>query len=402
MPDDRTAYQRSQTNKAIANALNNPEYAKWGAAKQWAGPNPMDGLHNVIPLSDFQNSRFSVGIGGQKLGGQALIDKWVKHNTHADKYQTDPNYRAEWDASHGGFKNPVQQLFNLGVGGMVGAGLAGEALGVGPLAPSSGGSAAATPAAGSGAPVGGMAGATGAGTVLSPTGAAGVGAAGAAVPAAAGSNALANTATNAASGLDINDALNIGGSVASAGLSHWATEKGIDEIKRQYDINRADMAPWREAGVESLGTYQDRLGEEVPQFEFNLEDDDVYKFQLDQAQKATGRAMAARGMNNSGNVLLELQRNAIGEAGRYQNDAFNRQLGTSQTNYGRDLDRTNQYGSLAGIGQTATNSLALTGTNAANNLSNLYMQQGEGYNNAIQGGINNYLVNRYTKPWRAA
>ena len=162
------------------------------------------------------------------------------------------------------------------------------------------------------------------------------------------------------------------------------------------------MAPWREAGANALVDYQDRLGEDVPQFEFNLEDDPIYNFQLDQAQKATERAMAARGMNNSGNVLLELQRNAIGEAGRYQNDAFNRQLAGSQTNYGRNLDRTNQYGSLAGIGQTATNAIASQGTNAANNLANMYLQQGAGYNNAIQGGINNYLVNRYTKPWRAA
>lgn len=192
-----------------------------------------------------------------------------------------------------------------------------------------------------------------------------------------------------------NNLLSAGSSLASGYLSKEATEEGIDEIKRQYNLNRQDMKPWMREGRRAVREYSNRLGDDVPAFEFQLEDDPVYQFQLDQAQKATERAMAARGYNNSGNMLLELQRNAIGEAGRYQNEAFNRQLGESQTNYGRDFDRTNQYANLAGLGQSSTNALTSTGTNAANNLANLYLQQGQGYNNAVQGFMQNYMLNNY-------
>ena len=234
----------------------------------------------------------------------------------------------------------------------------------------------------------------------SPTGVGTVAGAGA-VPAAASALPGSTSSNNVNGGNALSDsnwwdnALIAGGSLASGYLSNQATQEGIDEIARQYDQTRADMAPWRDAGVQGLNAYQNRLNAPVPEFGFNLEDDPVYQFQLDQAQQATERAMGARGYNDSGNILLELQRNAIGETGRYGNEAYKRQIGQSQTNYGRNLDRTNQYGNLAGIGQTSTNALAGIGQNSANNLSNLYLQQGAGLNNAIQGGISNYLTNNY-------
>jgi len=189
----------------------------------------------------------------------------------------------------------------------------------------------------------------------------------------------------------------LGSSLASGLFSYNATEKGIEENRRQYDQTREDFEPWRQAGIQGLGQYQDRLNQPVPEFQFKLEDDPIYQFQLAESQKATERGMAARGYNNSGNVLQELSRDAIGQAGKYQDQAYNRQLGTSQTNYGRNLDRTNQYGNLAGVGQTATQSVASAGQNSTNNLQNLYLQQGQGLNNSIQGGLNNYLLNNYLR-----
>ena len=291
--------------------------------------------------------------------------------------------------------------------GPTGAGFAGT----GPGVASVGGNALG---AGSAGTVGGVAGGVGnAGlTMNNPTGGALNAAGGSAV--VPGTGTIASGATNASglsqlsgpdtnnlesgltgSGLTDNLAI-LGSSLASGALSYNATEKGIEENRRQYDQTREDFEPWRQAGIQGLGQYQDRLNQPVPEFQFKLEDDPIYQFQLAESQKATERGMAARGYNNSGNVLQELSRDAIGQAGN-QDQAYNRQLRTSQTNYGRNLDRTNQYGNLAGVGQTATQSVSAAGQNSTNNLQNLYLQQGQGLNNSIQGGLNNYLLNNYLR-----
>jgi len=53
------------------------------------------------------------------------------------------------------------------------------------------------------------------------------------------------------------------------------------------------------------------------------------------------------------------------------------------------------------LGQSTTNALANVGQNSANSIAGLNVQQGAGLNNAIQGGITNYLVNDRSKnnPW---
>lgn len=220
------------------------------------------------------------------------------------------------------------------------------------------------------------------------------GASGASSTAGGGSSLFSNSG-GGMSGNWLNNAILAGSSLASGYLSKEATEAGIDANMEQYEQTREDMEPWRLAGKKGLKKYAKLLGQDTPDFEFSLEDDPVYQFQVDEALKATERAMAARGYSNSGNILRELQDTAIGEAGNYQNDAFNRQLATSQTNYGRDFDLINQYANLAGLGQSTTNALANAGANTANSLSNLYLQQGQGYNNAIQGAMQNYMLSNY-------
>lgn len=204
-----------------------------------------------------------------------------------------------------------------------------------------------------------------------------------------------NSLNSSSGGSDMYNWLNLGSSLGSAYLTNQATEAGMDQISDQYDQTRADMEPWRLAGIRGLSQYEGALNQPVPNFEFNLEDDPVYQFQRDEALRATERAMAARGYNGSGNMLRELQRTAAGEAGRYQDQAYRRQLGESQTNYGREFDRANQYANLAGLGQSSTNALAGLGAGAASNLANLHMQQGQGYNNALQGFLSNYTLNNY-------
>ena len=277
--------------------------------------------------------------------------------------------------------------------GPTGSGFAGTGPGVATTVGSTGGASAAQIASS-------VAGAGG--TPIIPAGSSNLGSLAAGAPALSGGQTPSGPGTNnlgsglTGSGLTDNLAI-LGSSLASGLFSYNATEKGIEENRRQYDQTREDFEPWRQAGIQGLGQYQDRLNQPVPEFQFKLEDDPIYQFQLAESQKATERGMAARGYNNSGNVLQELSRDAIGQAGKYQDQAYNRQLGTSQTNYGRNLDRTNQYGNLAGVGQTATQSVASAGQNSTNNLQNLYLQQGQGLNNSIQGGLNNYLLNNYLR-----
>lgn len=116
-----------------------------------------------------------------------------------------------------------------------------------------------------------------------------------------------------------------------------------------------------------------------------------YNFVLNEGLKGVQRSAAARGRLYSGATLKGL-------------------LG-----YGQGL-ASNEWGnyvgglqSLAGVAQNATNATAAGGANKANQVSNIYQNQGaqtgsaylsgaEGVNNAVQGGLGNYVLYKYLKP----
>jgi hypothetical protein len=113
-----------------------------------------------------------------------------------------------------------------------------------------------------------------------------------------------------------------------------------------------------------------------------------YQFNLAEGQKAIDRSLAARGRSLSGAGVREGIRYASGMASNEFGNFYNR------------------LANLAGIGQTATNSTATAGMNAANNIAqnhlyagnaraNGYMQTGQAVNNAVQGGIQNYMLYQY-------
>lgn len=90
-----------------------------------------------------------------------------------------------------------------------------------------------------------------------------------------------------------------------------------------------------------------------------------YQFALDQGRQTVERSAAARGGLNSGNTLK-----ALTEYGQ----------GMASQQYG---NYANRLAALAGIGQTATNSVAGYGSNMAGNVGNLMVGQG----NARASGI---------------
>ena len=139
--------------------------------------------------------------------------------------------------------------------------------------------------------------------------------------------------------------------------ARYKINEGYDKAIKRFD-------PYAQAGQNALATYEAGIGEQMPmygefnpqsglpvysptagmpeyenqgRFNFNLENDPVYQFSRDEALRAATRQANATGSGNSGNVLAELTRRAAGEASRYQNEAFNRQLAGSQENFGRGV-----------------------------------------------------------------
>lgn len=115
-----------------------------------------------------------------------------------------------------------------------------------------------------------------------------------------------------------------------------------------------------------------------------------YQFNLAQGQQGIDRSLAARGKALSGAGVKEGARYASGMASR---------------EYGSFVDRLL---AAAGLGTTGVTTSAQAGMqtagqvgaaqiNAGNNRASAYMTGAEGVNNAVQGGIQNYMLYNYLK-----
>lgn len=206
-------------------------------------------------------------------------------------------------------------------------------------------------------------------------------------------------------------AIGVGASVISGNKAAKAQKQASDhatqvqreqnaEAKRQYDQNRADLTPFRDAGYKALGQISQGT---QPGAEFNrnftMSDftrDPGYQFRQQEGQRGVENSAAARGGILSGGALKAIS--------RYNQDFASGEYGAA---YGRfNNDQTTRYNRLAGIagtGQTATNSGIAAGNNltnqlqeGANNISsninaagNARASQYAGTGNAIAGAANN-------------
>lgn len=157
-----------------------------------------------------------------------------------------------------------------------------------------------------------------------------------------------------------------------------ATKLGIDEVRRQYDQTRADQLPWMEAGKRALGTLEGQLPELTSRFTpEDLTNDPGYKFQLDQGLDAITAAGRAGGSLDSGATLKALLEYGQGHAGKFYNEAFNRDQVSKTGIY-------NMLSGLSGTGQTTAQQLATTGAGASQSIAGLI---GQGGNAAAAGEI---------------
>jgi len=209
-----------------------------------------------------------------------------------------------------------------------------------------------------------------------------LGTAAAAHPFLAGLNSLAGIGGSGSGGsMGITDWLNIGNSILGAASANKAanTQAGgyqdaTNEIRRQFDINQANQAPYQAAGVGALKQLTD------PNASFQASPD--YAFKRSEGTRDIGNTWAARGGAFSGNALRALDQYnsnlASGEFGNW----WNRQAG------------------LAGVGQAANNQVGVIGQNAANNIAGNMIGAGDARASGIQNaaailgqGANNYFGN---------
>jgi hypothetical protein len=156
------------------------------------------------------------------------------------------------------------------------------------------------------------------------------------------------------------------------------------EQRRQFDLAREDLAPYRETGGLALNRLAQltglKPGETPAQYQAQ---DPGYQFRLDEGNKAIQNSALARGGAFSGRAAKDLMRFNQGQASQEYGQSYNR------------------LASLAGVGQTATNSGNELGANYANNAASNMIGAGNarasgyiGQANAISGGIGN-AINGY-------
>lgn len=198
------------------------------------------------------------------------------------------------------------------------------------------------------------------------------------------------------------------GGLISADSSRSASNKASDsskyaaDIQKQiFDQQRADQAPYRQAGYSALDQLKLLLGlggnAKDPNYGMltrqftgrNLQSDPGYQFGLDQGTQALERSASARGGLYSGATMKALEKYGQDYAGTKFNEAFNRNQAYQDSLF-------NRLSGISGTGQTATNQVGQAGQNYANNVGNIATNNGNFQAAAAlnQGNILSNVVNQ--------
>lgn len=182
----------------------------------------------------------------------------------------------------------------------------------------------------------------------------------------------------------------LGGSKA-ADATENAARMSTEEQRRQFDIAREDIRPYREAGTESLSVLRSLLGlgGVAPDYSTFTQQPD-YKFAQEQGEQAILRNLAATGDLRSGEAGKALTTFGQGLASQKFADYYNRLAG------------------LAGVGATQTANLNALGANVAGNIGNTlmaaggsrassYLNTGNAVADFAGGAANNYIFSNYLK-----
>lgn len=177
-----------------------------------------------------------------------------------------------------------------------------------------------------------------------------------------------------------------------------AAEQGTAAQERMFERQVALQEPWRQAGINALAKLQ-AASEYTPFGMQQFQADPGYAFRLAEGQKALERQAAARGGLISGGALKAAQRYGQEMGSQEYMNAFNRYQAERQARLG-------PLQSLAGVGQTATQTLtgaaAQMGQNISQGLQSAAAARASGYvgsanalTNAIGTGLNFYQGQQY-------
>lgn len=169
----------------------------------------------------------------------------------------------------------------------------------------------------------------------------------------------------------ISDVFGGGSAKKAAKAQVKAAQLGVDELHRQFDLTRADLAPWRQVGGAAIQAGADML---KPGYDYTASPS--YQFRLGEGNRAIEGSAASKGTLMSGGTLKDIDRFSQGLAASDFGDSFNRQM------------------AIAGGGQQAATAGAQLGQQTAGGIADLYTQMGNakasgyiGQSNAIGNTI---------------
>ncbi len=166
-----------------------------------------------------------------------------------------------------------------------------------------------------------------------------------------------------------------------------AADQSVAEQRRQYDLTRADFAPWRTAGSAAIDKLSAVYGlngavaknpDGTPAQYGGFFASPDYQFRRDESLKAANAGLSSRGLLNSGAAV----RAKTALAGNLASSEFG--------------DWWNRLAGVAGVGQAATNTTSAAGQNAANSISQAYTNAGNARASAYMttgAAINNSMQN---------
>lgn len=169
-----------------------------------------------------------------------------------------------------------------------------------------------------------------------------------------------------------------------------STNTSVAEQRRQFDIAQELTKPRRDAENAALAQLLNVLGIGTGgQPDFSGVDIPGQQYAIDQSSRAIERSAAGQGGLISGNTLDALQRNALGITNQnFLSNYLNPLVGLATGNANQQAGQN-----ALNLGVNVGNTLQQAGLNRANVIG----ATGQNVNNAIQGGISNYLVYDYIK-----
>ncbi len=173
-----------------------------------------------------------------------------------------------------------------------------------------------------------------------------------------------------------------------------ATDKATAQQREMLDLTRADLAPFRQAGVQGTNMLMSALPDLNSQINLDeawLRQTPGYQFNLRQGLKGVQNSAAARGLGTSGAALKGAGTFATGLADSTYQNQFANEMAQRDARFNRLLG-TSQLGANAAAqsGQAATT----TGQGIASNTIGGGNAQAAGLigaGNALMGGAQNYL-----------